>query len=207
MEAEFLSACMQGDLETVKRLKAEEHAITTTVDLEGYNGVHIAVKHGQWAAAYYLIRDLKVSPFKCSLNGDTLYHTIIRKCAVSPPIALDFSAMRQEKEDTWRAEEEKLRTKHADLQPPESLITPLSSKSAEYFDNPMHTLPLLLLKGYHLSLREVNCDGDTPSSLAQKLGVDDLVGFFEHQSLPSQQTRRLVEGLNPNLFRQVVLLL
>jgi hypothetical protein len=207
MEAQFLSACSQGDLETVKRLKAEEHAVTTTVDSEGYNGAHIAVKHGQWAAAYYLIRDLKVSPFKCSLTGDTLYHTIIRKCATSPPIALDFAAIRQEKEDIWRAEEAKLRTKHADLQLPETLITPLTSKSAEYFDNPSHTLPLLLLKGYHLSLKEVNCEGETPCSLAQKLGVDDLAEFFEHQSLPSQQTRRLVEGLNPNLFRQVVLLL
>jgi len=207
MEDLFLTACSQGDLDTAHRLKVDHNAVITAADSEGRNGAHLAVLNGQWQTAYYLIKDFKVSPHKRTITGDNLYHTIIRRCAEAPPSAADFARIQSEKETLWRAEEASSFNKHAGVEFPQTLHTPIEAKSRDYFENPAFTLPLILLKNYHLSIKEVNNAGQTPLALAISLNLGELASFFEHHSQATQERRRLIEGLNMNLFRQVVLLL
>lgn len=167
----------------------------------------MAVMNGQWGTAYRLVKEFKVSPYKRTNSGDNLYHTILRKIATCPPSHADFDIVRSDKEASWRADEAISMNKHSGVEFPQTLCVPIDEKLREYFENPQVTLPLILLRQFHLSIKETNLEGQTPRELALSLNLGDLATFFEHHSQPTQERRRLVSGLNMNLFRQVILLL
>lgn len=209
--ADFLEACVQGNIQLVKDLYNENPEVSYIRDANGNNALAIAVLSGQWTLALVLIRYCRVSPHAITNDGSSIFHLIPQGYKVKPPHIADFTDIRAENLAIWNLEEEREMVRiqeamksHPDLKPPMDLLV----KKAEDLDNEMFGkielfFPKYILIKYHVVLDRNNNAGKTPGDVAHELNEEVLAEYYKENVKPYMVKRRLIQGLNENLVRDI----
>ena len=105
--ARFLAAAAAGDLVTIKHFQAtvDSRVAFQACGSDGNNALHIALLSGKWAAALYLMREMKVSQHKLNSAKESVFHSYVRGIKVyGPPTLDDLRDFREEQLQSWREE-------------------------------------------------------------------------------------------------------
>jgi hypothetical protein len=207
----FLQLAVSGTIEEVKRAYDSNQDVTYERDAEGRNALALAVLAGRWPMAMVLLKYCRVSPHAVDKHEETLYHLYVRGLKANLPKPEDFSEIRAENLNLWRNEEEKdrariaeVQNKNPDIKPPEKLlIKKAEDNEREVFGKIELFFPYYLMNKYHAVLNKVNAAGASPADLAEELGELQLAGFYQECAKPHMVRRRLVQGLNENLVRDI----
>lgn len=213
---EFLEFCVAGNLEAVISLSSyDRRSYVYSTDTQGHNALHLAILNGNWKLAIYLLRELKVSPHKTTIDEESIFHSIARGLRVREASAADFAELRELNIKSWTAEKERnlqkieeRKVQHPDLEVPEHLLLKnIEAQDNDLFGNPNLTLAKYIIRRYHVVLKHHNSMGHSPAELAESLGQQDLADYYKLELTPHMIKRRLISGLNENLFREIVLCL
>ena len=98
--AEFLNACITGDVEKLQDFKTSGFDMQT-YDAEGLNGLHLAIVNGNWKILQFLLEELEISPNRITNSGDSLYHTMIKSINTHAPTAEDWSELKSACVNKW----------------------------------------------------------------------------------------------------------
>ncbi|CAG9315025.1 unnamed protein product [Blepharisma stoltei] len=214
---QFLEFCITGDVNSIKQLKSsnDPRNFIYACDPQGHNGLHLAVLNGHWSLAMHLLRDLHISPHKLTEDGESIFHSIARGLKVREATDQDFAEVRELNLKYWQEEKERglkkieeRKAAHPDLKAPENLVLKNVEKEDEnLFGNPNLTVAKYILRKYHVVLKHNNSMGHSPADLAESLQIQDLAEYYRLELTPHMIRRRLIAGLNENLFREIVLCL
>ena len=91
-----------------------------------------------------------------------------------------------------------------DLKPPTNLLVKrMTDLDRELFGVPELFLPKYILNKFHVVLNRKNKEGKTPADVAQILDEGELAEFYTENIKPHMIRRRLIQGLNDNLVRDI----
>ena len=195
----------------IKNIYDMNPEVAYTRDAHGRNGLGVAVVAGNWAAAIILARYCRVSPHAIDGNGESIFHLIPRGLKVRRPTMADFEEVRAENIAVWRSEEEREMQKiqeslksHPDLKPPyDLLVKKTENLEREMFGNLDIFLAKYILMRYHVVLKRLNTEGHTPDEVARTLQEPELAEYYSENIKPYMIKRRLIQGLNENLVRDI----
>lgn len=210
--ARFLGAASAGDLTTIKQIQSsvDSRVAYQVCMADGNNALHVALLHGQWAAALYLMREMKVSQHKLNSAKESVFHSYARGLkAHGAPTREQLSEFRDEQLQAWREEYAQLKAKETAIlqERPEAEAIPIETveaRDAAIFGALELTLPMYFLESGHVYLYTQNASGQTCKDLAHSLNLESLEGYFEQEMKPAAAKRRLLRGLSDDLFREIV---
>lgn len=211
MEISFLDALRRGDLQQVSEFISKNRKILFDRDPEGRNCLGVAVAQGKWTLALTLLREYRVSPHAIDNNGEGLFHLIARGLTQNPARIEDYAEIRNELLTFWdkeeRIEEAKIQATailHPESRPPRKILVKKPAVlEKEFFGNLDLFFPKYLLEKYHVVLNKKEFSGKNPAEYAHTLGLTKLEEFYEEKLEYNQTRRRLLQGLNENLIREI----
>ena len=210
-EGAFIEAVQGGLINRVLEMLAIEPNLVLVQDNYGRNCVGSAVVEGRWELALILLRHFKVSPHKLEANGESLLHLCVRGLQIRPPTPSDFQTLRSENVALWkRDQDEDLRsieemklTQSQNRPPMKILVKRVKNLEREMFGDLYLIFPKYLIEKYHVVVDRKNNSGENPAELADALGFDEIKEFFEFEMDRHMSRRRLLQGLDEDLLRQV----
>lgn len=208
----FLSAASAGDLATIKQIQAvvDSRVAYQVCNSDGNNALHVALLHGQWPTALYLMREMKVSQHKLNAAKESVFHSYARGLrAWGAPSRESLGEFREEQLQAWREEFAMIKAKEVTIlhERPEAEAVPIEtveSRDQDIFGSLELTLPKYFLESGHVYLYTQSGSGETCKDLAIALNLDTLAGYFEEEMKPAAAKRRLLRGLSEDLFREIV---
>ena len=208
----LLAAASVGDLLTIKQIQValDARVAYQVCASDGNNALHLALLHGQWTAALYLMREMKVSQHKLNAAKESVFHSYVRGVKMhGVPSRESLAEFREEQLQAWREEYALRKAKEAAIlqERPEAEPIPIDtvdSRDSDIFSSLELTLPKYFLESGHVYLYTQNASGQTCKDLASSLGLDLLAGYFDQEMKPAAAKRRLLAGLSDDLFREVV---
>ncbi|OMJ68361.1 hypothetical protein SteCoe_34218 [Stentor coeruleus] len=211
MSEAFLEVCARGDIEAVTSLIDQNRRCLYEKDTNGRNCLLVAVSEGRWKVALKLLRTYKVSPHVIDKDGNSIFHLIVNGTCLIKPTQEDYSEIRQEHLAIWRDEENSVLSRLAamketikDSRPPTKiLLKRVEEMDAEFFEIPEIFFPRYILEKYHVVLERKNGNNKNPAELATENNIEELARYYEEQLDYHPTRRRLLQGLNDNLIREV----
>lgn len=211
MSEAFLEACARGDMEAITSIIDQSRSSLHAKDMNGRNCLGVAVSEGRWKVALKLLRTYKVSPHVVDKDGNSIFHLIALGTCMIKPTQEDFAEIRQEHLAAWRDDENSVLSRLAamketikDSRPPTKiLLKRVEEMDAEFFGVAETFFPRYVLEKYHVVLERKNGNGKNPAELATENNVEELARFYEEQLDYHPTRRRLLQGLNDNLIREV----
>jgi hypothetical protein len=211
MAQEFFDACKNGDLPRVTGLYNLENSLIYQKDELSRNCLGVAINEGHWGLGMWLLRELKVSPHIIDANGESLYHLIARGLEKRPPTEADYQEVINDNKQSWIEDEIKETARLAEIRsqnPGINLYSRVIVKRADVLENEFFGdlslfFPKYLLHKYHVVLDRKNSENKTPGDLAYDLGLQELGDYYEEQLEDSNKRRRLLQGLNDNLIKEI----
>lgn len=209
--------CASGGLAEIKGLELAPletiRDLGFSVDEEGRNGLYLAFLHGHWELGLFLLRELKVSPYKKTNSRENIYHAYARGLSTGPPSESDIQPLKDKNIPIWeelihdkRNECEKIKSENRFTEEIElSNILPRTEDYVqELFGDPSLTIPKYIMLKHKASIKQANADGQTPDVLALSLGHQDLGDFYAQQTQASSMLRRMLQGLNEDLIKKIM---
>ena len=210
-EAVFIEAVRHGNIPRVLEMLEAEPGLVFIHDERGRNCLGMATAEGRWELALILLRQFKVSPHKLDPSGESLLHLYVRGLQVRPPTHSDFSTLRSENIALWERDQdydlrkiEEMKLTHPQNRPPmKVLVKRVRNLEKEIFGDLYMIFPKYLIEKYHVVVNRKNVEGKNPADLADDLGFDEMKVYFEFEMDTHRSRRKLLQGLNENLLREV----
>lgn len=210
MEA-FVASLKSGDIPAVVSFLDSEPELKFITDEYKRNPLSIAVVHGHWELALILSRQYRISPHSLDANGENIYHLYLRGVLANPPKSQDFEVVRQENIAAWEKDQimdlkkiEEMKDANPQNRPSiHMLVKKPALLELEFFADLLLFFPKYVISKHHVVLDRKNAQGLTPTDLAIELGIEKLAQYYDNETDIYQSRRRLLQGLNENLIREV----
>ena len=209
--SEFLELVRRGDIQSVKDYYDRNPDCSYDRTPDNQNALGVAVLSGQWRLCLTLLKYCHVSPHLCDNLNNSIFHLIPHGLKTRRPALEDFTDIRAENIQLWANEEQKERTriaeihsKNTDLKPPENLLIKKASDLERQFFEPLDLFfPKYVLYKYKVVLNRSNGEGKHPTDVAAELGDHLLARWYAQEAEPQKIKQRLVSGLNENLVKDI----
>lgn len=200
-----------GSMQNIKDLYDSNPDVSYQRDSNNNNSLGLAILHGRWDLAIFLLKYCRVSPHIINSNGESLFHLIARGLKIKRPVISDYRNIREENLAYWRKEEERelarieeISRNNPDLKPPVHLfVKKPENLDSDIFGNPDLFFPKYIMMKYHVVLTRNNNEGMNPADLANQLQEPELFEYYSQQMKPHEIRKRIVSGLNENLVRDI----
>ena len=207
----YFVACQQGTCSEVDELIGRDPQIIFQRDQEGRTGPLVSAKHANWKVLIHLLTIHHVSPHAVDSLGNGIYHYLVDGTVKSPATLDDLAEIRSELIEIWKNDYfdtlsrlQSHRATMADKRPPtQVLLKKPEDLHKEFFELPKTFIAKYIINRFHVVIDRKNNEEKIPSQYAIDLGDFELAAVYETSTDYHPCRRRMIQGLNDTLIRQV----
>jgi ankyrin repeat protein len=211
MAESFLQACKAGSCADIDRCLESNDKLVYVKDEDGRTGPLIAAFNGNWQVLIHLLVEYHVSPHAIDVYGNGIYHYLVNGTIVKPATDEDLENIKSHLKNIWEDDYrdtltrlQEHRAAMADKRPPTKILLHKPSELLnEFFGLPKTFLAKFILHRFHVIVDRKNIEGKIPSQYAIDHGEFELAAIYETATDYHPCRRRLLQGLNDAIIRQV----